>query len=255
VSAFAVVSAPAAAVRAPSGGRVAPGASPGALWSLWPPRIRPLELRIDVELPADAVDADLRRLQRRLRTPGDALHRCATLPTGLPGLVLRHREADGEHYVYVQDTTLDRLAGFTVFNRLIELDRRADRVLRGPHSRYAPAYQRRGVASAVYGWALDAGLCLISGPRQSPGAHALWRALARRHPLGFVSLRDKALHWLGAEVDDATLEDFHTRMVLLGAGWDLPRFLRESRCAGDQRSFCTSSGSTREAMCPQAPRT
>lgn len=49
--------------------------------------------------------------------------------------------------------------------------------------------------------------------------------------------------------------DFHALMVLPGAGWGLPRFLRDSRCAGDQRIFCTSSGSTREATCPQAPRT
>lgn len=194
------------------------------------PWLRPAELRIDVELPTAAVDADLRRLQRRLRTPGDALYRCATLPSPLPGLALRHREADGEHYVYVQDTVSGALAGYTVFNRLIELDRRADRVLRGPHSRFAPAYQRRGIARVVYQWALGAGLCLISGPRQSPGAHALWRSLAREHPIGFVSLRDKTLHWLGTEIDGATLEDFHTRMVMLGEGWNWPRFLAEAGC-------------------------
>ena len=191
---------------------------------------RPAELRIDVDLPTAAVDADLRRLQRRLRTPGDALHRCDTLPSPLPGLVLRHREADGEHYVYVQDTARDCLAGYTVFNRLIELDRRADRVLRGPHSRYALAYQRRGLARMVYEWALGAGLCFISGPRQSIGAHALWQSLSRGHPMGFVSLRDKTLHWLGTDIDAATLEDFHTRMVLLGAGWDWPRFHAEAGC-------------------------
>ena len=216
----------------------------------------PAELRIDVALPTELVDADLRRLQRRLRTPGDALHRCDTLPSGLPGLVLRHREADGEHYVYVQDTAQGCLAGYTVFNRLIELDRRADRVLRGPHSRYAPAYQRRGLARAVYEWGLGAGLCLISGPRQSAGAHALWRSLARAHPLGYVSLRDKTLHWLGAEVDAATLEDFHTRMVLLGQGWNWPRFLAESGCAGARPAphEASPTGASRVRLCrPEMP--
>jgi len=204
---------------------------PSALRRIRPPWQGPAELRIDVELPAEAVDADLRRLQRRLRTPGDALHRCATLSVQLPGLVLRHREADGEHYVYVQDTALGCLAGYTVFNRLIELDRRADRVLRGPHSRYAPAYQRRGLARAVYEWGLGAGMCFISGPRQSAGAHALWQSLARQHPVGFVALSGKTLRWLGTHVDATTLEDFHTRMVLLGAGWNWPRFRAESGCA------------------------
>lgn len=55
-----------------------------------------------------------------------------------------------------------------------ELSRRADPHLRGPHSRYRPDYQRRGTATAVYRWALGIGLCLISGPRHSRGAHALW---------------------------------------------------------------------------------
>jgi GNAT superfamily N-acetyltransferase len=193
----------------------------------------PAELRIDVELPGTAIDADLRRLQQRLRTPGDALHHTPREPSGLPGLVLRHREADGELFVYVQDSTLDRLAGVMVFNRLVELKRRpGDRVLRSPHTRIAPPYRRRGLARAVYTWALARGLCLLSGPRQSPGAHALWRSLAQQHPLGFVALRDKRLQWLGPEVDETTLEDFHTRMVLLGAGWDAARFFAQSGCEG-----------------------
>jgi len=34
------------------------------------------------------------------------------------------------------DVAARRLAGTTVFNRLVELNRRADRHLRSPHSRY-----------------------------------------------------------------------------------------------------------------------
>ena len=196
----------------------------------WPPWGGRMELRIDVELPEPRLADDLARLQRRLRTPGDPLQACGSVPLDLPGLVLRHREADGEHYVYVEDRLRGCLAGTTVFNRLVELDRRADRHLRGPHSKYAPAYQRCGIATRVYQWALGRGLCLVSGPRQSPGAHALWRRLARRHPLGYVQLRDKALCLLGTQVTRAQLEDFHTRMVLLGAGWDFERFVAEAGC-------------------------
>lgn len=196
----------------------------------WPPWGGRMELRIDVELPADNVANDLARLHRRLRTPGDPLHDCASFPLDLPGLVLRHREADGEHYVYIEDQLRGRLAGTTVFNRLVELDRRADRHLRGPHSKYAPVYQRCGIATRVYRWGLSRGLNLISGPRQSPGAHALWRALARRHPLGYVQLQDKVLTFLGTEIEPAQLEDFHTRMVLLGAGWDFERFVAATGC-------------------------
>ena len=180
-------------------------------------------MRVDVQLPAPMVEAELRRLYRRLYTPGDSLHGIATLPLALPGLACRHRVADGEHYVYVEDLAQGRLAGYTVFNRLIELDRRADPYLRGPHSRYAEGYQRRGIATAVYEWALSTGMCLITGPRQSVGAHALWDALARRHPRAYVQLRDKVLRLLGPEVTPQERDDFHTRMVMLGAGWDFAR--------------------------------
>lgn len=189
---------------------------------------RPMELRIDVHLPPDDIEADLERLYGRIRSPGDALHGMPRMDSGMPGLVLRHRQADGEHYVYVEDVVQRRLAGYTVFNRLIELDRRADRCLRGPHSKYAKPYQRRGIASAVYKWGLDAGLCLITGARQSVGAHGLWRALAGRYPLIYVQLHNKELRYLGQEVDKAVLDDFDTRMVLLGRNWTPARFVAEA---------------------------
>jgi GNAT superfamily N-acetyltransferase len=137
--------------------------------------------------------------------------------------VWRHREADGEHYVYVEDTVRCCLAGYTVFNRLIEVDRRTDPHVRAPHSRYAPAYQRRGIATAVYEWGLQQGFCLVSGARQSAGAHALWLALGRRFRLGYVALRKRRMHYLGAEPAAALRDDLNTRLLLLGPGWSLDR--------------------------------
>lgn len=195
----------------------------------WPPWARldwkPLELRIDVQPSPATLVAELDALHRRLGTPCDPLHDCATLPGPAPGLVLRHREADGEHYVYVQDTCNGCLAGYTVFNRLVEVGRRADPYLRSPHSKYAPAYQRRGLCTAVYEWALGEGFCLVSGARQSPGAHALWHALARRHTLGYVDVRDKTPRYLGRRVIRTVLNDLHTRMLLLGTGWSVDRLV------------------------------
>ena len=191
------------------------------------PRSR-MELRIDVELPSHTVEAELQRMHARLRRFGGVLTGLRTLDIRLPGFAFRFREADGEQYVYVEDLANGRLAGYTVFNRLIELDRRADRHLRGPHSKYGRMYQRRGLATAVYRWALGRGMCLITGARQSAGAHALWHALASSYELGYVELKDKALCCLGAEIGPGSLEDFHTRMVLLGAGWDMERFVRET---------------------------
>jgi len=182
---------------------------------------RPAELRIDVDHPPDKVQTELDGLNQRMKRSGDALYGLAAIDIDFPGLVFRHREADGEHYIYAEDAARGCLAGYTVLNRLVELDRRADRYLRAPHSKYAGAYQRRGIATAVYRWWLDAGHCMISGARQSPGANALWRALARRYPLIYVDLREKTLRYLGTSIDERASENLHTRMILLGEGWDL----------------------------------
>jgi GNAT superfamily N-acetyltransferase len=195
--------------------------------------LRPwMELRIDVHHHPDDIEAELAALHRRLNTPGDCLHGIDTLPALRPGLVFHYREADGEHYVYVEDPARGVLAGYTVFNRLIEVNRRADRHLRSPHSRYAPSYQRRGIASAVYEWALARGFCLVSGARQSVGAHALWCALARRHSFGYLDIRAQRIRHLGSEVDPVTRDDLHTRMILLGQGWDLARLRDEAGVDG-----------------------
>ncbi len=185
-----------------------------------PPR---MELRIDVNRPDTGIEVELDTLYRRLHTPGDPIHACTRLPELLPGLLFHHREADGEHYVYVEDPVRARLAGYTVFNRLIEVDRRTDRHVRSPHSKYAPAYQGRSIASAVYGWGLDRGFCLVSGARQSAGAHALWRALARRRPLRWVALCARRMHDLGVSIPPARVAELDTRMILLGAGWNVAR--------------------------------
>lgn len=180
-------------------------------------------LRIDVALQPSDIEKHLDSLYRRLNRPGDALHGLPVLCIQIPGLVLRYREADGEHYVYVEDPARGRLAGCVVFNRLVELDRRADPHLRAPHARIAPAYQRRGIATAIYRWWLDRGNTLITGARQSPGANALWHALGRRYERFYVELRDKRLRWLGHAVDRPTEQALHTRMLMLGKGGDLDR--------------------------------
>ncbi|NOV24713.1 N-acetyltransferase [Cupriavidus necator] len=186
---------------------------------------RALELRIDVDLPPAEIERELDALHGRIARPGDRLHAMPALAAGAPGLRLRYREADGEYYVYVEDVMQRRLAGYTVFNRLIEVGRRADPWVRAPHTKFAPAYQRRGLARALYRWALDGGLCLLSGARQSAGAHALWQALAPDYAMGYVDLRGKTLTWLGDAVDQATREGLHTRMLLLGRGWTLEAFM------------------------------
>lgn len=196
-----------------------------------------MELRIDVGHRPSDIERELEALYRRLTRPGDALHGLPAICIRLPGLVLRYREADGEHYVYAEDTVKRCLAGYVVFNRLVEVNRRTDPYLRAPHAKFAGAYQRLGIATAVYRWWLDSGNCLISGARQSPGANALWSSLARRYESFYVDLRNKQLRHLGPQPDARTQQDLHTRIVLLGRGWCRERL---AECTGMQVEPCTS---------------
>lgn len=197
----------------------------GPMLAPTPALTRPLPLRIDVELTPGEIERELDTLHDRIHRPGDRLHDMPALPAGTPALRLRYREADGEYYVYVEDVTRGRLAGYTVFNRLIEVGRRADPWVRAPHSKFAPAYQRRGLATALYRWALGGGLCLLSGARQSAGAHALWQVLGADYAGGYVDLRHKTLTWLGEAVSPREREGLHTRRLLLGREWTLQAFM------------------------------
>ncbi|MDW5442080.1 N-acetyltransferase [Polaromonas sp. SM01] len=197
-----------------------------ASWPSFPSwHLRPAELRIDVgPQTSRPLGDELQDIYTQLNKPEGRLGGLPEEGMQDPEFVIRSREADGEHYVYVEDIRQQRLAGYTVFNRLIEVGRQADRYIRAPHSKYDVAYQRRGLATAVYQRGLASGLCLVSGARQSAGAHALWRALARNYDWGFVDLRNKRLRYLGREISPQVQEDLHTRIFLLGEGWTLARF-------------------------------
>lgn len=187
------------------------------------------ELRIDVKHQPSDIERQLEALYRRLNTPGDALHDLPVLCIRVPGLVLRYREADGEHYVYIEDPARRCMAGYVVFNRLVEVNRRADSHLRAPHAKLAPAYQRRGIATTIYRWWLGRGNTLITGARQSAGAHALWLSLGKHYELLYVELRANQLRCLGLQVDSRVRQDLHTRIVMLGRGWDVDRLAQATR--------------------------
>lgn len=184
-------------------------------------------MRIDVNLAHRDIDAELAKLYWRLRTPGDVMHGLPTLPSPVPGMLFHTREHSGEFSVYVEDARGEALAGCTVFNRPFEPETRALRFLHSPHSRYGSAYQRRGLASAVYSWTLQSGLCLLSGPRQSPAAYRLWLSLGRAHPLLVAQLSDKQLSHSGSD-EPAASERLDTRLLLLGSGWTPERFASQA---------------------------
>jgi hypothetical protein len=114
---------------------------------------RLMELRIDVQHGPKRIDGEIAAIHERIRDPRDRLHRMPRVPLDHPELVIRHREADGEFYVYVEDVRRGQLAGYTVFNRLVEVPRRADRHLRAPipsttRSTSGAAWRPRSTAGA-----------------------------------------------------------------------------------------------------------
>ncbi|MGE8634345.1 MAG: N-acetyltransferase, partial [Achromobacter piechaudii] len=69
------------------------------------------ELRIDVNHAPEEVQSELDAIRERMLRSSDRLHGLPEVPTDIPGIVLRYREADGEYYVYVVDVQRDRVAG------------------------------------------------------------------------------------------------------------------------------------------------
>lgn len=179
----------------------------------------PMDLRIDVDPRHTDLERELDEQYQRLCARRETLQWIDALDRRFPGLRFHYREADGEQYVYVEDLKRRQLAGYTVFNRLVELDRRADLHLRAPHSKYRQTHQRKGIATAIYRWWLDSGRCLISGARQSAGAYALWQSLAESYCRLYVEVDARTLRQLGTLAEGATREALGTRMILLGSGW------------------------------------
>lgn len=207
-------------------------------------------MRIDVQHSQHDIDDELDSLYARLHQPGQRLHGLPAVALGRSGLIVRHREADGEYFLYVEDPAARQLAGYTVFNRLPEIPRRADRYLRAPHTRLRGSAQRKGLATTLYRWGLDAGLCLISGARQSIGAAQLWTALAHDYRHGFVDIEGRALRYLGEAVADDVHGALHTRRLLLGNGWEIGAFARAAGMTDVVAAGCRHPGFPRERREP-----
>lgn len=204
------------------------------------PERAPFAMRIDVQHSQHDIDDELDALHARLHQPGHRLHDLPAVALGNSGLIVRHREADGEYFLYVEDPSARQLAGYTIFNRLPELPRRADRYLRAPHTRLRASAQRRGLATTLYRWGLDAGLCLISGARQSVGAARLWHALAHDYRHGFVDVEGRALRYLGEAVESEVHDALHTRRLLIGNGWTLGELARATGMTDVAAAGCDS---------------
>lgn len=197
-------------------------ANPGLL-NRWARQLT--ELRIDVDLSGRDIQREFDSLHDRIRTNHRTRDAMQPLPLRLHGLVLRMREADGEVFVYAIDPLRNRIVAYTVFNRLVEVDRRTDRHLRAPHTKVAHGYRRMGIATAIYRWWLDSGRSLMTGARQSAGAHGLWMALAREYALAAVRINaNKRVQQLPMPPPPGFFDALDTRLVLVGRDCRLADF-------------------------------
>ncbi len=204
--------------------------SPGlpGRWAQWL-----TELRIDVDLSGRDIQREFDALYDRIRTNHRTRDAMQPLPLHLRGLVFRLREADGEYFVYAIDPLCNRIVAYTVFNRLVEVDRRTDRHLRAPHTKVAHGYRRMGIATAIYRWWLDSGRSLMTGARQSAGAHGLWMALARDYELAAVRIgAHKRVQHLPLPPPPGFFDALGTRLVLVGRDCRLADFTQPAACGG-----------------------
>ena len=205
-------------------------ASPGLLgrWAQWL-----TELRIDVDLSGRDIQREFDALHDRIRTNHRTRDAMQPLPLHLHGLVFRLREADGEYFVYAIDPQRNRIVAYTVFNRLVEVDRRTDRHLRAPHTKVVDGYRRMGIASAIYRWWLDSGRSLMTGARQSAGAHGLWMALARDYELAAARIdTHKRVQQLPLPPPPGFFNALDTRLVLVGRDCRLADFMQHAAWGG-----------------------
>lgn len=173
-------------------------------------------MRIDVRLSNDEIERELAELQARMAHGRHALHTLPLLDLPFPGIQFRLRAIGHEQRVYAVDARDGRLAGYSVFDVLPEGARRMRSTVRSAHSRYAPGYQGRGIASAVYGRVLSQGFVLVSGARQSRAAHALWKSLGRKMPFEIVRVSADTIEPLAISESDERFSDLDVRLRLGG---------------------------------------
>ena len=205
-------------------------ASPGlrGRWAQWL-----TELRIDVDLSGRDIQREFEALYDRIRTNHRTRDAMRPLPLHLHELVFRLREADGEYFVYAIDPLRNRVVAYTVFNRLVEVNRHTDRHLRAPHTKVAHGYRRMGIATAIYRWWLDSGRCLMTGARQSAGAHGLWMALARDYELAAARIdTHKRVQQLPLPPPPGFFNALDTRLVLVGRDCRLADFMQHAGWGG-----------------------
>ena len=98
-----------------------------------------------------------------------------------------------------------------------------------PHSVLLPEYRGRGLMRRLYQQVLNEGYCFISGERHSYSANRLWQSLAKTNPWFLVKqLNPDTLKFLGQDINPKVAQRKDVRIVLLGKGWSVEKFMRKT---------------------------
>lgn len=183
-------------------------------------------MRFDVHYTDAMVERDLRDAQARLLEAG-LLAGDAWRPTIVCDVSWLARETPEHRFVYLKDARLDSVVG--VFSFQSSRPRRSSAAVEVPHAKLRRAYRGFGLASWVYGCALDSGVCLVSSARQSPVAGRLWQALTRRYAHGYVWVERRSMRYLGTELSEAQKAQLAVRMMLHGPRYPLEALFEAPR--------------------------
>ncbi len=171
-------------------------------------------MRFDVRVSNKEIELELANLQARMASGRHALVNLPRMDMPFPDIEFRVRKIAREQRVYALDTGTGLLVGYSVFDILPEGSRRLHGTVRSVHSRYAAAYQGRGIATALYTKVLSDGFVLVSGARQSRAAYALWKSLGRRMRFNVVKVTPEAIEPLRISERDVRFHDLDVRLQL-----------------------------------------
>ena len=171
-------------------------------------------MRFDYCVNNEQIEQELASLQARMQRGRHALSNLPLMDMAFPDIEFRVRKIAREQRVYAIDTSSRLLVGYSVFDILPEGSRRLHGTVRSVHSRYAAAYQGRGIATALYTKVLTDGFVLVSGARQSRAAYALWKSLGRRMRFDVVKITPETIEPLKISERDNRFHDLDVRLQL-----------------------------------------
>ena len=204
---------------------------------------------IAVPQPIQAMDLDFgmsrRDVQEDLQVGDKMLLRAEQekkpikrITTAVPGVILvtfQHPITKTTSLILVREvdpvSKAEHTVGYVRFERqAIGVGRVRYQNLLTPHATFAERAQGKGYASAIYKWALNQGMCFMSSGIQSPGANMMWEKLGRVYPWFLIRVRvDRLTEFLGQGegLTKQQLSTYEVRLVLLGKGWTLEKFMKQ----------------------------